>query len=264
MVDRCSSGAAIHHDPRPPARCRGPWHARTMRLSRDDTGPDADFYRVPRFVTHLGRRRDRGGLRPVRRAGASTGTCWTDVVVGLAPAPETGAAHGAGPQRRGARRQPDGRRAVVHDLNADPALPFADASYDAVLCCVSIDYLVDPVAVLAEVARCCDPGAPVVVTFSNRASRPRPCTRGWPPTTPPVRDGRRPPGRRRGFAPARVERRTPPAATAATRCTPSPRRAHRGPTRNPEPVRNRADSTLRRCATGPIEAPSEQARAAEG
>ena len=30
---------------------------------------------------------------------------------------------------------------VVHDLNADPRLPFADASFDAVVNCVSVDYL---------------------------------------------------------------------------------------------------------------------------
>ena len=33
------------------------------------------------------------------------------------------------------------RSSVVHDLNAEPALPFEDASFDAVVCCVSVDYL---------------------------------------------------------------------------------------------------------------------------
>ena len=46
----------------------------------------------------------------------------------------------------------------MHDLNADPVLPFADASFDAVLNCVSVDYLVRPVEVLAEVARVLRPG----------------------------------------------------------------------------------------------------------
>jgi SAM-dependent methyltransferase len=73
---------------------------------------------------------------------------------------------------------------VVQDLNADPSLPFGDAEFDAVLCCVSIDYLTRPVEVLAEAARVLRPGAPVVITFSTGASRPRPSTAGWPPTTP--------------------------------------------------------------------------------
>jgi ubiquinone/menaquinone biosynthesis C-methylase UbiE len=37
-------------------------------------------------------------------------------------------------------------------------LPFADASFDAVVNCVSIDYLVRPVTVLREVARVLRPG----------------------------------------------------------------------------------------------------------
>ena len=48
---------------------------------------------------------------------------------------------------------PQAAERVVHDLNADPRLPFADASFDAVVNCVSVDYLVRPVEVLAEVAR---------------------------------------------------------------------------------------------------------------
>ena len=42
---------------------------------------------------------------------------------------------------------------VLRDLNRDPRLPFADATFDAVTCCVSIDYLVRPVEVLREVGR---------------------------------------------------------------------------------------------------------------
>lgn len=57
---------------------------------------------------------------------------------------------------------------VVHDLNANPRLPFSDGEFDAVLCCVSIDYLVRPVEVLRDVARVLRPAAPLVITFSNR------------------------------------------------------------------------------------------------
>lgn len=67
---------------------------------------------------------------------------------------------------------------LVHDLNVDPVLSFADASFDAVTCCVSVDYLIRPLEVFAEVARVLRPGAPFVVTFSNRCF-PTKAIRGW-------------------------------------------------------------------------------------
>jgi len=67
---------------------------------------------------------------------------------------------------------------VVQDLNASPALPFDDGSFDAVVNCVSIDYLVRPVEVLAEVARVLRPGGVSVCTFSNRMFSTK-AVRGW-------------------------------------------------------------------------------------
>lgn len=57
---------------------------------------------------------------------------------------------------------------MVHDLNQDPRLPFADGSFDAVVCTVSVEYLVQPLAVFREVARVLRPGGRFVTTFSNR------------------------------------------------------------------------------------------------
>ena len=57
---------------------------------------------------------------------------------------------------------------VVRNLNEDPALPFGVASFDAALCCVSVQYLQHPVRVFGEVARVLTPGAPFIVSFSNR------------------------------------------------------------------------------------------------
>ncbi len=67
---------------------------------------------------------------------------------------------------------------VRHDLNADPTLGFPDASFDAVTCCVSVDYLVRPLEVFAEVARVLRPGGLFVTTFSNRCF-PTKAIRGW-------------------------------------------------------------------------------------
>ncbi len=50
-------------------------------------------------------------------------------------------------------RNPQATETVVHDLNADPQLPFGDDSFDAAVCCVSVDYLVQPMAVFRDLAR---------------------------------------------------------------------------------------------------------------
>jgi SAM-dependent methyltransferase len=67
---------------------------------------------------------------------------------------------------------------IVHDLNAEPNLPFEDATFDAVTCCVSIDYLVRPIEVFEDVARVLRPGGVFVVTFSNRCF-PSKAIRAW-------------------------------------------------------------------------------------
>src|SRR6266700_4400298 len=59
-------------------------------------------------------------------------------------------------------------RWFVQNLNRDASLPLPDASVDAAMMCVSVLYLEKPVAVLREVARVLRPGAPVVISFSNR------------------------------------------------------------------------------------------------
>lgn len=67
---------------------------------------------------------------------------------------------------------------VVRNLNDDPTLPFDDASFDAVTCCVSVDYLTRPIEVFAEAARVLRPGGLFVCTFSNRCF-PTKAIRGW-------------------------------------------------------------------------------------
>ena len=57
---------------------------------------------------------------------------------------------------------------AVQNLNQNPRLPYRDAQFDGCICTVSVQYLTNPVVVFAEVARVLRPGAPFVVTFSNR------------------------------------------------------------------------------------------------
>jgi SAM-dependent methyltransferase len=58
--------------------------------------------------------------------------------------------------------------AVIQDINALPSLPFTDAAFDACVISFSLQYLTQPVAVLAEIARVLKPGAKLHVAYSNR------------------------------------------------------------------------------------------------
>ena len=57
---------------------------------------------------------------------------------------------------------------IVHNVNREPRLPFADRSFDAVVMTVSIQYLTRPLEVFADVGRVLRSEGPFIVTFSNR------------------------------------------------------------------------------------------------
>ena len=147
-------------------------------FERGDERPDDEFYAVDRLVTHI----DDGAIAAVGDLYEELGldgevldlcSSWVShfrapprrlVALGMNTAEL--AANGAATER------------LVHDLNADPALPFPAGSFDAVTCCVSVDYLTRPLEVFAEVARVLRDGSPFVCTFSNRCF-PTKAIRGW-------------------------------------------------------------------------------------
>jgi SAM-dependent methyltransferase len=57
---------------------------------------------------------------------------------------------------------------VIHDINQDQRLPFDDASFDSVVCSLSIEYITQPSILFDEVARILRPGGRVIISFSNR------------------------------------------------------------------------------------------------
>ena len=66
-------------------------------------------------------------------------------------------------------RNPRLERFFVRDLNAQPdGWALRDASFDAVICCVSVQYFQQPERVFAEVARVLRPGGVAVFSFSTR------------------------------------------------------------------------------------------------
>ena len=57
---------------------------------------------------------------------------------------------------------------AVHDLNANPRMPYADSEFDGAVVTVSVQYMTKPVEIFRDVGRVLKPGAPFVVTYSNR------------------------------------------------------------------------------------------------
>ncbi len=57
---------------------------------------------------------------------------------------------------------------VLHNLNRTPRMPFVAGRFDACLLTVSVQYLLRPVEVFRDVARVLRPGAPFLISYSNR------------------------------------------------------------------------------------------------
>ncbi|MGI9053533.1 MAG: methyltransferase domain-containing protein [Ilumatobacteraceae bacterium] len=150
----------------------------TWFFERADEDIDVVFYGPPRLVTHL----DDAAITEVGRLYRQLGLVgdvldvMSSWVSHFDPPPERLTVLGMNAVELD--RNPAATARVVHDLNVDLRLPFDDESFDAVTCCVSIDYLVRPVEVLTDVARVLRPGGPCVLTFSNRCF-PTKAIRGW-------------------------------------------------------------------------------------
>lgn len=140
-------------------------------FARADENPDSCFYRFPRMVHHLdaaARRTVSGIYRDLLRPGMrllDLMSSWTShLPEDLAFGKTTGLGMNAEELAENSRLD----RRVVHDLNREPYLPFGDGDFDAVVCTVSVEYLVHPFQVFAEAARVLRPGGLLAVTFSNR------------------------------------------------------------------------------------------------
>jgi SAM-dependent methyltransferase len=147
-------------------------------FDRDDPSPDPVFYSWPRLVTHI----DDQAIAAVGALYDELGITGTVVdlmsswVSHFRRAPAHLTVLGMNVDELAAN--PQAKAVVVHDLNTQPGLPFEPDSFDAAVCCVSVDYLIRPVEVFRDVARVVRPGAPFVCTFSNRCF-PSKAIRGW-------------------------------------------------------------------------------------
>jgi SAM-dependent methyltransferase len=153
--------------------------------ARDDESPDARFYDVPRKVVHI----DEGAI-------AALGRPYAEVLPAGGPLIDlmsswrshlpadfvSGEVTGLGLNAEEMADNPRLTRAVVHDVNRDPALPFGEGEFDGAMCAVSIQYVIHPVLLFRELRRVLRPGGPFVVSFSNRCF-PTKATAVWLGTT---------------------------------------------------------------------------------
>jgi len=140
-------------------------------FARVDEAPDADFYAEPRFVVHIDPETI-SALTGLYREELESGSRILDLMsswVSHLPAEVAYArVFGLGMNAEELAANPRLDAWAVVDLNASPVLPCPDASFDAVLCAVSVQYLTRPVEVFRECARVLRPGGKLVIATSHR------------------------------------------------------------------------------------------------
>ena len=150
-------------------------------FDRQDEAEDSHFYSTKRLVTHI----DDGAIAAVSKLYDELGLTNSDArvldicsswVSHLSSKPGHLAITGMNSTELAINTMAD--EWLIVDLNTQTNLPFDDAAFDAGCCCVSVDYLIKPLAVFNEIARVLRPDGVFVCTFSNRCF-PSKAIRGW-------------------------------------------------------------------------------------
>lgn len=138
---------------------------------RMDESADGLFYQTSRFVTHI----DDGAIAALTeyyRREVPEGADVLDVCsswISHLPREKTyGRVVGVGLNLNELEANKQLTEVLGQDLNDNPSLPFDDSSFDAVVCCVSVDYLIRPLEIFAELHRVLRPGGSAHISFSNR------------------------------------------------------------------------------------------------
>ncbi len=148
----------------------------TVKLTEDsfrrmDEESDEKFYAIPRFTSHI----DcfaMDAITDLYRQHLPNNAVILDLMSSLfSHLPEDVSYQrvvGLGMNARELANNKQLTETVVHDLNAEPTLPFDDDEFGAGLLCVSIDYLIHPITVLKEMGRVLKSDSPLIITYSDR------------------------------------------------------------------------------------------------
>jgi SAM-dependent methyltransferase len=146
-----------------------PYPARSFE--RQDPSADALFYAAPRLLVHIDDAAIAAAsalyaeLLPQGGAVLDLMSSWRSH---LPDALAFARVAGLGMNDVEMRENPQLTERVVHDLNVEPTLPYADGEFDGAVVTVSVQYLTSPVEVFRDVGRVLRPGAPFIITYSNR------------------------------------------------------------------------------------------------
>ncbi len=152
-------------------------------FEREDSTNDARFYDWPRMVVHI----DEGAITALRNLYAellpASGkvldlmSSWrSHLPDGILKSGVSVTGLGMNAEEMAANPQLSNH--LVHDLNVNPVLPFEDKAFDGAVCAVSVQYMTRPVETFRDVGRVLKPGAPFIVSFSNRCF-PTKAVAGW-------------------------------------------------------------------------------------
>ncbi|BAY17775.1 hypothetical protein NIES21_36170 [Anabaenopsis circularis NIES-21] len=136
-----------------------------------DNTDDQLFYAYPRFVTHV----DDGFIQQLTdlyRDRLQPNTRILDMmsswVSHLPEEIEFAHIEGHGLNAEELARNPRLNHYFVQNLNENPQIPLPEQGFDAVLICVSVQYIQYPEAIFSEIYRILKPGGIVIISFSNR------------------------------------------------------------------------------------------------
>ena len=140
-------------------------------FQRIDESDDLLFYTIPRKVVHIDEPAIRAAGQVIVETFPPNGILLDLMSSWRSHLPEGFVKQkliGLGLNAEEMADNPDLDEYVVHNVNVDPRLPFAEASFDGVVITVSIQYLTHPIEIFSEVRRVLKDGAPFLVLFSNR------------------------------------------------------------------------------------------------
>jgi SAM-dependent methyltransferase len=140
-------------------------------FQRQDENADTHFYDMPRLVIHVDEHASATLAKWLEENLPPEGDILDLMSAWRSHLPEPNSYRtvvGLGMNTVELNENPALTAAVIQDLNAHPALPFKDNAFDACVISFSLQYLTQPVAVMAEIARVLRPGAKLHVAYSNR------------------------------------------------------------------------------------------------